>query len=181
MMSPADLRRGLCCSRSLPQTCTQNWAAPKFEYPNSEISEYPICTTITPGAFRSTWECSSRVKEHCVMLQGGLGASGSTSKHWWGLLESLRGLLVASRPICILLTLNNPSQWARWVIDSMLRQKGQLVVEGWMWEAQEDVPYCALGCRVFSYAAWQSDQWWSYWWARYILQPRSYNYHCNWT
>jgi len=40
LMSAADLRRGLRCSRSLPQTCAEVSAAPKFDYPKSQISEH---------------------------------------------------------------------------------------------------------------------------------------------
>jgi len=64
-----DWRNALClwnpknhCFRnaapSLPQSCAAVSATPKFDYPNSQISERPECTSITAGAFRSIWECS---------------------------------------------------------------------------------------------------------------------------
>jgi hypothetical protein len=63
---------------SLPQTCAEVLAAPKFDYPNSQNSYHPKCTSITAGAFRSMWEFSCTVWKHFAKHQGGLGASGST-------------------------------------------------------------------------------------------------------
>jgi hypothetical protein len=63
---------------SLPQIGTEVSAAPKFDYTNSYIWLRPECTSITSGAFSSTWECSCRVWEHFAKLQGGLRAFGST-------------------------------------------------------------------------------------------------------
>jgi len=48
---------------SLPQTCAEVSAAPKFDYPIRPISSHPECTSITVGALSSTWECSCRVCE----------------------------------------------------------------------------------------------------------------------
>jgi hypothetical protein len=93
-------------SLSLPQTCAEVSAAPKFDYPISHISWHLECTSITAGALRSTWECSCRVWEHFAQLQGGLGASRITWEHRWGLQECLGGLREASEPIYILLMYN---------------------------------------------------------------------------
>jgi len=41
--------------------------------------EHPECTSITAGAFRSTWECSCRVWEHCAC-----------SREVWKRLEVIR-------------------------------------------------------------------------------------------
>jgi len=101
--STADLHRGLSCSRSPSPTCADVSAALKFDYPISQISEHPECTSITAGAFRRTWECSCRVWEHSAKLQESLEASGSIEKHWWGQLECLRRFHVASGLMNILL------------------------------------------------------------------------------
>ena len=56
-----------CAYGTLRTTALRIWhqvsrrAAPKFDYPNSQISSRPECTSITAGAFRSIWECSCRV------------------------------------------------------------------------------------------------------------------------
>jgi len=55
-----------CCENTAPsllQTCAEVSAPPKFDYPISQLSEHPECTSITAGAFRSTCECSCRVWE----------------------------------------------------------------------------------------------------------------------
>ena len=101
--SPAELHSGLSSSCSLPQTCPEVSAAPRFHYCISQISWHPECTSITAGVFRSTWDCSCRVWEHFAYLQGGLGAYKSIYKHWWGRPECLGGLHAAPRPIYIFL------------------------------------------------------------------------------
>jgi hypothetical protein len=58
---------------------------------------------MTAGVFRSMWECSCGVWENFAQLHGGLGASGSTWKHWRGLTVSLGGLCMASGPNYIFL------------------------------------------------------------------------------
>ena len=59
--------------------------------------------TILLVKYQSTWECSFRVWEHFAVLQGGLGGSESTYKHWWGRPECHRGLHVAPSLCCIML------------------------------------------------------------------------------
>jgi len=51
----------------------------------------------------ASWQFSCRVWEHSASLQGGLEASRSLLKHWWGHPQCLGGLSVAFRPIYILL------------------------------------------------------------------------------
>jgi len=97
------LCRGLSCSRSLLQTCAEVSGAPKFDHSNSQILKHPECTSITAGDYWNAWDCSCRVWEHIAKLQGGLGASGRTWKHWWGLPECLGGVRMASGPDYILL------------------------------------------------------------------------------
>jgi len=89
------------CSRCLRLTGACVPPTPQFDYPISQISYSPECTSITAGDLRNNWECTYRVWEHFAKLQGGLGASGSTLKHSWGLPECLGGLHVASRVIYI--------------------------------------------------------------------------------
>jgi len=62
--TPAKRHSGISCPRSLPQTCGEVSAAPKFDYSICHISQHPECTSITAGAVRNTWECSWRVCEH---------------------------------------------------------------------------------------------------------------------
>jgi hypothetical protein len=93
---PQSLCRGLICYWELPRTCAEVLAAPKFHSLNSQISSHTECTSITAGVFRSTRECSCRVWKHLAKLQGGLGASGRTWNHWWGLSEGLGGLRLGS-------------------------------------------------------------------------------------
>jgi hypothetical protein len=73
----AVLASGLSCSQSLPQSCvavsaaldvsrlicTEVLAAPKFDYPISQTSLHPECTSLTAGAFRITREYFCRVCE----------------------------------------------------------------------------------------------------------------------
>jgi len=77
--SPTELCSDLTSSRSLEQICAEVPCASKFDYSNDQISLHPECASITAGAFWSTRDSSLRVWKHFAQLQGGLGASRSTS------------------------------------------------------------------------------------------------------
>jgi len=60
----------------------------------------------------ASWKCSCRVWEYFALFQGSLGASRSTSKHWWRRPEGLGGLHVASQPnyISLMSMITTPTQ-----------------------------------------------------------------------
>jgi len=94
--SGAAQRSQHCCSP--PLTCTDLSASPTSHFLVNEISQHPQCTSISPGAVRSTWEYSCLLWEHFAQLQVGLEASGITVKQWYGQLECTGGLHVAPWP-----------------------------------------------------------------------------------
>ena len=126
--SPIEMPWGLRCSWSLPQSCAEVSAAPKCDYPISQISKHPECTSIPSGAFRSTWECSCRVSENLL-----------SSRTAWKHLEVLESTNEVKRNVwedCVLL----PDQFTISWFSTSRKRYIRLEVEWKLWIVLATVP-----------------------------------------